>query len=100
MNNNPDVPDGWAMSDEMAKKVNEALNNKPISPEDELADALGDMVQDIALIEPDPMDWSGWVTYLLEQMEAEALTLEDELKSFLVITAADLSMEAQIKLHH
>jgi hypothetical protein len=30
------------------------------------------MARDIALIEPDPEDWAGWVIYLLEQMEAEA----------------------------
>jgi len=30
------------------------------------------MARDIALIEPDPEDWAGWVKYLLEQMEAKA----------------------------
>ena len=30
------------------------------------------MARDIALIEPNPVDWVGWVTYLLEQMEEEA----------------------------
>ena len=30
------------------------------------------MARDIALIEPDPQDWAGWVAYLLEQLEAEA----------------------------
>jgi hypothetical protein len=47
------------MPDDLAKKISEVLNNKPISPEDDLADALGDMARDIALIEPDPMDWAG-----------------------------------------
>ena len=49
------------MPDDLAKKISEVLNNKSITPEDELADALGDMARDIALIEPNPMDWSGWV---------------------------------------
>ncbi len=31
------------------------------------------MARDIALIEPNPQDWGGWVSYLLEQMEAEAV---------------------------
>jgi hypothetical protein len=48
------------------------LNNKPISPEDELADALEDMARDIALIEPNPQDWGWWVVYLIEQLEEEA----------------------------
>jgi hypothetical protein len=30
------------------------------------------MARDIALIEPNPLDWEGWVSYLLEQMESEA----------------------------
>ncbi len=44
----------------MAKKVNEVLNNKPNTPEDELTDALEDMARVIALIEPDPSGL-GWV---------------------------------------
>jgi methionine synthase II (cobalamin-independent) len=28
--------------------------------------------RDIALIEPDPMDWGWWVNYLLERLEGEA----------------------------
>jgi hypothetical protein len=49
-----DAPPGWAMSDEMAKKVSEALNKKSITPEQELQDALVEMARDIALIEPNP----------------------------------------------
>lgn len=64
--------DGWAIPDDLAKKISEALNNKPLTPEDELADALEDMARDIALIEPNPQDWGWWVNYLLEQMEPEA----------------------------
>jgi hypothetical protein len=71
-NNKPDLPEGWAMPEYMAKRISEVLNNKPIIPEDELASALDEMARDVALIEPDPMDWGGWVTYLLDQMEAEA----------------------------
>ena len=72
MDNNADIPEGWAIPDDLSKKINEVLNNKPISPEDELADALGDMAWDIALIEPDPVDWGGWVKFLLEKLEEEA----------------------------
>ena len=48
------------------------LNNLPISLAEELADALQEMARDIALIEPDPQDWGGWVIYFIEQMEVEA----------------------------
>ncbi len=30
------------------------------------------MARDNALIEPDPYDWEGWVSYLFEQLEVEA----------------------------
>jgi hypothetical protein len=72
MNNNAEILDGWAMPDDLAKKVSKAQNNNPISPEDELADALEDMARDIALIEPDPRDWGGWVIHLLEKLGVEA----------------------------
>jgi len=60
------------MPDDLAKKISEVLNKKSITPEKELQDALDEMARDIALIEPNPVDWGGWVNYLLEQMEAEA----------------------------
>jgi hypothetical protein len=72
MNNKPDLPDGWAMPDDLAKRVSGFVNKKPITPEDELQDALGDMARDIALIEPNPVDWGWWISYLLVQMEGEA----------------------------
>ena len=70
MSNN-DIPPGWSLSDDMVKKVSEALNKKHITPEDELQDALDEMARDIVLIEPNPVDWGGWVTYLLEYLEEE-----------------------------
>jgi hypothetical protein len=79
MNNNNDIPEGWSMPDNLAKKINEGLNKKTLRPEDELADALEEIARDIALIEPDPEDWGGWVMYLLEQMEAEAKRREKKL---------------------
>lgn len=64
MENKPDVPEGWSMPDDLAKKINKVLNNKPISPEDELADALGDMARNIALIEPNLIGEGGWLICL------------------------------------
>jgi hypothetical protein len=60
------------MPDDLAKSISEVVNKKPTTPEDELADALDEMARDIALIEPNPVDWGGWVSYLLEQFEAKA----------------------------
>ena len=72
MDNNPDLPEGWAMPEDMARKVNESISRKRITPEDELQKALDEMARDIALIEPDPRDWGWWVSYLLEQLDEEA----------------------------
>jgi hypothetical protein len=38
------------MHDDLVKKISEVLNNKPITPEDELADALFEMARDNAMI--------------------------------------------------
>ena len=48
---NNDLPRGWAMPNDLAKLVNETLNKKSITPEDELADTSDEMARDIALIE-------------------------------------------------
>jgi hypothetical protein len=71
MENDSKIPDGWAMLEDLAKRINEGLNKKSIRLEDELADALADMALDVALIEPDPQDWGRWVIYLLKQVEEE-----------------------------
>lgn len=30
------------------------------------------MLWNIAIIEPNPVDWGGWVAYMLEELEGEA----------------------------
>jgi hypothetical protein len=59
MNNNPDIPPGWSMPDDLANQVNKALRRKSITPEQELQDALDEMARDIALIEPNLVDRGG-----------------------------------------
>ena len=49
------------MPDDLANQVNETLNRKSNTSEQELQDALEEMARDIALIEPDPEDWAGQV---------------------------------------
>ncbi|GAG85745.1 unnamed protein product [marine sediment metagenome] len=65
------------MPDDLAKKISEVLNHKPITPEDELSDALEDMGRDIASTEPNPGDWGWWVTYLQDRSD---FTQNSELK--------------------
>jgi hypothetical protein len=44
MDNDPNIPpDGWAMPDDLAKKVSETLRKKRVRPEDKLADPLEEM---------------------------------------------------------
>jgi hypothetical protein len=69
---NNDLPPGWAMPEDLAKQVNEALDKKSITPENDLQDELDEMARDIALIESNPVNWGGWMSYLLEQLEGEA----------------------------
>jgi hypothetical protein len=40
MNDNSDIPEGWAMPDDLAHQVSEELNKKPITPQNALQDAL------------------------------------------------------------
>ena len=72
MNNDSKIPEGWAMPEDVAKKINEGFSKKTLRSEDQLADTLDELARDIALIEPDPRDWAGWVNYFLEQMEYQA----------------------------
>lgn len=37
-----EIPDGWAMPDDMAKRISELVNKKPYGPEDELEEAIDD----------------------------------------------------------
>ncbi len=60
------------MPNDLANQVSEDLNKKTIPPQDELQDALGDMARDIALIEPDPQHWAGWVIYFIDRLAEES----------------------------
>ena len=62
MNNN-DIPEGWAGSDNMAEWLRKSVNLKPYAPEDDLQEAIDDIARDIAILEPNPGDWGGWVIY-------------------------------------
>jgi hypothetical protein len=63
------------LPNDLTRRISELVNKKPYAPEDDLQEALDDLARDIALIEPNPVDWGGWVTYMLEQMEGEAQRL-------------------------
>lgn len=45
MDNDPDIPpDGWAMPDDLAKRINESINHTPYAREDDLREAMVDFV--------------------------------------------------------
>jgi hypothetical protein len=56
----------------MEDSVQKTLDEKPYSPLEDLMEALRDMSNAIADVEPEPSDWAGWITYLLEVLQAEA----------------------------
>jgi hypothetical protein len=73
MKKNPDLPPGWSMPQDQANSLTENLKKKKSkSPEQELDEALQDIARDIAILEPNPADWEGWVSILLAHLEAEA----------------------------
>ena len=52
MNDKSDLPEGWSMPDDMARKISQSVNKKRITPEDELQEAIDDLARDIALVYP------------------------------------------------
>lgn len=55
VNNNSYLPGGWVLLLDLENCI-----KKPITPKDELQDAIENLAQDIALIKPDPIDWVWW----------------------------------------
>jgi hypothetical protein len=72
MKKKPDLPPGWAMPEDQASSLKKNLVKQSKSPEQVLDDALRDIARDIAILEPHPMDWAGWVSIFLAHLEAEA----------------------------
>jgi hypothetical protein len=66
------IPDSWGIADDQATKVREAQSKKSTKPEDAVQKAVEELARDIAIIEPDSRDWTGWVNYLLESLQTEA----------------------------
>ena len=52
----------------MSEWLRKSVNRKQYAPEDDLQEAIDDIARDIAILEPDPIDWGGWMIYLLEQL--------------------------------
>lgn len=73
MSKNPEIPDTWGIPHDQAKKIQETLNRNPrSSPMVVLVNTLKETATKIADHEPEPDDWVDWITYLLEQLQAEA----------------------------
>ena len=87
MSKNPSIPDTWGIPDDQANKVRDALKKKSIRPEDAVQKAIEELARDIAIIEPDPMDWEWWLSYLLEQLEiqSEQRRIETQYQQILLV---------------
>ena len=67
-----DLPEGWSMPDDMAESLNKFMNQKARStPLNDLMEAVNDMANEIADVEPEPGDWAGWIAYLLEALQEQ-----------------------------
>ncbi len=61
------------MPDDMAESLNEFMNQKAnTTPLNDLMELLSDTANEIADVEPEPGDWSGWIAYLLESLQEQA----------------------------
>ena len=91
MNDN-DIPLGWAVPDDWARKMKEAKAKKTPQPFDELQESLNQAACEIAQLEPAPSDWAGWVTFILEQLQAiaENAGRRDEFDAMLQALEKDL----------
>lgn len=58
---------------------------------------LEDMARDIALIEPEPKDWGGWVSYMLEQLEGEAHRIRKDSDCTIMINILKNDLQDMIK---
>ena len=66
-------PDTWGMPNDLAESLGKAMEQKPqANPLVDLMDALTQTASEIADLEPEPNDWAGWITYLLEALQVEA----------------------------
>jgi hypothetical protein len=72
MKKKTDLPPGWAMPEDQASNLKKNLIKKSKPPEQVLDEALKEIARDIAILEPHPQDWQGWVSIFLDHLEAEA----------------------------
>lgn len=56
MDNNTDLPQGWAMPPDMARRLSEGVNKRSVTPEDKLQKALDELARDIACVQPNTVD--------------------------------------------
>ena len=67
------TPPTWGIPDDLAKRMGEVMDQKPqSSPLVDLMESITQTASEIADLEPEPNDWAGWITYLLEALQVEA----------------------------
>ena len=75
MSKKPKIPDTWGITDDLAKKINTRMERKPQdNPLVDLMTSLTQAASEIADLEPDPNDWAGWITYILEALQVDSKT--------------------------
>jgi len=65
---------GWGMPQSFLDALNQAKGNQ-MNILDELRVVLDDTAQDMAQVVPDPVEWSKFIIYFLEELEDKAVGL-------------------------
>ena len=92
-----DLPPGWSMPPEMARKLSETVNKKGMTPFDDLKDMLEQTANDLAMVEPNPENWSDWIAYLLDvlQIEAQESGQSEKFDNMLISLVKELSEQVK-----
>ncbi|MGW8144891.1 MAG: hypothetical protein ACWGN2_10880 [Anaerolineales bacterium] len=64
---------GWYISADQTYRLNQNLEMRSKSLEQVLDDAFLDIIWDIAILEPDPLDWEGWFFNIFGTLKCRSL---------------------------
>ncbi len=59
-----------------------------------------EIARDIAILESNPLDWEGWVTYILEQLEVEAQRRRKHVAFIEIVKSLGMSLSCKTNQSH
>ena len=91
-------PETWGITDDLANKINARMEQKPkANPLVDLMTLLTNAANEIADLEPDSKDWAGWIAYLLEALQVEAVKDRKEPGFESMLQILKTSLESRIE---